>query len=94
MLAQHHLDDDQNNTLEVFVSTDFDGTNVTSATWNPITVNIPTESDSWYQFKDAGLVDLSSYTGTLYVGFKYVGSGTDTNLDGAYMIDDFRVLAK
>lgn len=94
MLAQHHLDDDQNNTLEVFVSTDFDGTNVTSATWNPISVNIPTQSDSWYQFKDAGLVDVSSYTGTLYVGFKFVGSGTDTTLDGAYMIDDFRVLAK
>lgn len=93
MLAQHHLDDPAN-TLEVFVSTDFDGTNVTNATWQPISVNIPTQADSWYQFKDAGLVDLSSYSGTLYVGFKYVGSGTDTDLDGAYMIDDFRILAK
>lgn len=93
MLAQHHLDSDQN-TLEVFVSTDFDGTNVTSATWQPISVNIPTQADSWYQFKDAGLVDLSAYSGTLYIGFKYVGSGTDTDLDGAYMIDDFKVLAK
>ncbi len=92
-LAQHHLDSDAN-TLEVFVSTDFDGTNVTAATWDPVSVNIPTQSSSWYQFADAGLVDVSSYTGTLYVGFKYVGSGTDTDLDGAYMIDDFKVLGK
>lgn len=92
-LAQHHLQSTEN-TLEVFVSTDFDGTNVLSATWEPISVNIPTQADSWYQFKDAGLVDISSYSGTLYVAFKYVGSGTDTDLDGAYMIDDFRVLGK
>lgn len=92
-LAQHHLESDAN-TLEVFVSNDFDGTNVTAATWNPISVNIPTQSSSWYQFQDAGLVDVSSYTGTLYVAFKYTGSGTDTTLDGAYMIDDFKVLAK
>lgn len=92
-LAQHHLDSDQN-TLEVFVSTDFDGTNVTAATWEKINANIPTMSDSWYAFKDGGLIDLSAYTGTLYVGFKFVGSGTDTTLDGAYMVDDFKVLAK
>ncbi len=93
MLAQHHLDSDQN-TLEVFVSTDFDGTNVTAATWQPINANIPNMSSSWYAFQDGGLIDLSSYTGTLYVGFKYVGSGTDSTLDGAYMIDDFKILAK
>lgn len=92
MLAQHHLDSPLN-TLEVLVSTDFDGTNVTGATWESIEVNLPTMSDSWYQFKDAGLVDLSSYSGTLYVAFKFTGSGTDTTLDGAYMIDDFRFLA-
>lgn len=92
-LAQHHLESDEN-TLEVFVSTDFDGTNVTTATWNPIPVAIPNQSSSWYAFQDAGLVDLSSYSGTLYVGFKYVGSGTNEALDGAYMIDDFKILAK
>jgi len=35
-----------------------------------------------------GLVDVSSYSGTLYVGFKYTGSGTDTSLDGGYFVDD------
>ncbi|WP_298878445.1 DUF5689 domain-containing protein [uncultured Polaribacter sp.] len=92
-LAQHHLESDEN-TLEVFVSTNFDGTNVTAATWEKVDASIPTQSDSWYAFKDAGLIDVSSYSGTLYVAFKYVGSGTDTALDGAYMVDDFKVLAK
>lgn len=92
-IAQHHLDSDAN-TLEVFVSTDYDGTNVSSATWQPVSANLPVISDSWYAFKDSGLVDLSSYTGTLYVGFKVSGSGNDETLDGAYMLDDFKVLAK
>lgn len=92
-LAQHHLDSDKN-TLEVLVSTNYDGTNVAAATWQAVTVNTPTQADSWYQFKDAGLVDVSSFSGDLYVAFKYSGSGTDTDLDGAYMVDDFKVLAK
>ena len=92
-VAQHHLDS-VDNTLEVFVSTDYDGSNVAAATWQPVSANLPVPSDSWYAFKDSGLVDLSTYTGTLYVGFKVTGSGNDTTLDGAYMIDDFKVLAQ
>ena len=92
-IAQHHLDSEEN-TLEVFVSTDYDGTNVSAATWQQISANLPTQSDSWYTFKDSGLVDLSSYIGTLYVGFKVTGSGNDQTLDGAYMLDDFKVLAQ
>jgi len=91
--AQHHLDS-ADNTLEVFVSTDFDGTNVTAATWQPISANLPTMSDAWYAFKESGLIDLSSYSGTLYVGYKFSGSGTDTTLDGAYMVDEFKILGK
>jgi len=91
--AQHHLDS-ADNTLEVFVSTDFDGANVTAATWQPISANLPTMSDAWYAFKESGLIDLSSYSGTLYVGYKFSGSGTDTTLDGAYMVDEFKILGK
>jgi hypothetical protein len=40
-----------------------------------------------------GLIDVSSHTGTLYVAFKVVGSGTNTTLDGAYQIDDFSMIA-
>lgn len=90
--AQHHLDSSAN-TLEVSVSTDFDGVNVLSATWEPISANLATMNDSWYAFKDSGLIDISSYSGTLYVAFKVTGSGTDTQLDGAYHVEDFKILA-
>ncbi len=93
-VAQHHLDNDVDNKLELFVSTDYDGTNVLSATWQPLSFNVPKKDDRWYAFQDSGLIDLSSYTGTLFVAFKYTGSGTNTDLDGAYMIDDFVVGSK
>ncbi|AUC83140.1 DUF5689 domain-containing protein [Lacinutrix sp. Bg11-31] len=91
--AQHHLDTDDN-TLEIFVSTDFDGTDVLGATWEPVSASLPSSSTSWYQFVSSGLIDLSSYSGTLHVAFKYTGSGNDTTLDGAYQVDNFSVLAE
>jgi len=90
--AQHHLDSPEN-TLEIFVSTDYDGSNVLDATWEPISATIATQSNSWYDFVDSGLIDLSEYTGMLYVAFKVTGSGTDTQLDGAYQIDDVSIIA-
>ncbi|WP_092466188.1 DUF5689 domain-containing protein [Winogradskyella thalassocola] len=90
--AQHHLESDAN-TLEVFVSTDYDGSDVLGATWIPVNANLPTQSNSWYEFVESGLIDLSSYTGTLYVAFKVVGSGNDETLDGAYQIDDLSIIA-
>jgi hypothetical protein len=92
-MAQHHLESDDN-TVEVLVSTDFDGSDVLSATWGSVAATLPTQSNSWYDFIDSGLVDLSSYSGTLYVGFKVTGSGTNTNLDGSYQLDDFKILAE
>lgn len=90
--AQHHLES-TDNTLEVFVSTDFNGSDVLGATWISVAANLPTQANDWYDFIDSGLIDLSSYTGTLYVAFKVVGSGTDQTLDGAYQIDDFSIIA-
>ena len=90
--AQHHLDS-PNNKLEVFVSTNYNGSNVLAATWVPISASLASQSNAWYEFVDSGLINLSSYTGTLYVAFKVTGSGTDTTLDGAYQIDDFSIIA-
>ena len=51
-------------------------------------------SNSWYAFQDSGLIDISSYEGTIHIGFKYVGSGTNTSLDGGYFVDDILFLKK
>lgn len=90
--AHHHLDSDDN-TLEVFVSTDYDGSDVLGATWIQVGANVPSQSNDWYDFIDSGLINLSSYTGTLHVAFKFVGSGTDETLDGAYQIDNLSIIA-
>ena len=93
-IAQHHLDvDSPNNGLEVLVSTNFDGTNVLAATWVAVPANIPTTSTAWYAFLDSN-VDLSSYSGTIHVAFKFTGSGTDTTLDGAFQVDDFKAFGQ
>ena len=93
-VAQHHLDvNSPNNGLEVLVSTNFDGTNVLAATWVAVPANIPTTSTAWYAFLGSN-VDLSSYSGTIHVAFKFTGSGTDTTLDGAFQVDDFKAFGQ
>lgn len=90
--AQHHLDvDSQLNSLEVYVSTNFDELNIATATWTPLVVNLPKQATPWYQFIGSGAVDLSSYNGKINIAFKYTGSGKNLALDGAFQVDDVQV---
>jgi hypothetical protein len=93
--AQHHLDvDSPLNSLEVYVSTNFDGLNVALATWVPLSVIVPKQATPWYQFVGSGGVDLSSYTGKINIAFKYTGSGRNLALDGAFQVDDVQVFGR
>jgi hypothetical protein len=88
-VAQHHLDvDSPNNSLQVYLSTNYDGTNVMAATWIPLQANIPTKSVAWYQFLSSN-IDLSAYNGKAHIAFRFKGSGTDDTLDGAFQVDNF-----
>lgn len=90
--AQHHLDvDSPLNSLEVFVSTNFDGLNVAKATWIPLKVTLPTQATPWYQFVGSGSIDLSAYQGKINIAFKYNGSGKDLALDGTFQLDDVQI---
>lgn len=90
--AQHHLDvNSQLNSLEVYVSSNFDGLNFTTATWVPLAVNLPKQATPWHQFIGSGAVDLSSYKGKINIAFKYTGSGKNLALDGAFQVDDVQV---
>lgn len=79
------------NSLEVFISNDFDGTNVATATWIPLECTLPTTSSTYFAFIDSGAIDLSSFTGNCRIAFKVKGSGTNTALDGSYQIDNIRI---
>jgi hypothetical protein len=77
------------NSLEVLISTDYNGTNVLAATWTPLNATLPTTSSTYFAFIESGSVDLSAYAGqSVHVAFKVSGSGTNTALDGAYQIDN------
>ena len=90
--AQHHLDvDSPLNALDVFISNNFDGVNISSATWIPLKANLPTQATPWYQFVGSGGIDLSSYKGKVNIAFRYTGSGKTLTLDGAFQIDDVQI---
>ena len=89
--GQHHVESIQNS-LQLFISTDFNGSNFSAANWQELSANLAYFNDTWYVFKDSGLIDLSGFSGDYYIAFRYQGSGTDLALDGAYMIDNFRIL--
>jgi hypothetical protein len=83
------------NSIELLVSTDFDGTNVMAANWSPISFTTPPlDYDTNFDFFSSGFVDLSGYTGNIYIAFRCKGSGTNTSLDGTYELDNVRIFNK
>ncbi|MDN3678527.1 choice-of-anchor J domain-containing protein [Flavobacterium paronense] len=83
------------NSIELLVSTDYDGTNVMTASWQTLSFKTPPLNyDTNFTFFSSGLVDLSSYTGNIYIAFKCKGSGTNTSLDGTYELDNVRIFDK
>nr|WP_315170605.1 DUF5689 domain-containing protein [uncultured Flavobacterium sp.] len=90
--AQHHIDvDSPLNTLDVFISTNFDGVNIATATWTPLKAIVPKQATPWYQFIGSGAIDLSAFKGKVNIAFRYTGSGKNAALDGAFMVDDVQL---
>ena len=85
---------DASNKLEVLISTNYDGTNVLAATWTPLTAVVANQTTNGYIYIPSGEIDLSSYSGNIHIAFKVTGSGTDTNLDGLFQVDDVKVYSK
>lgn len=79
------------NKMQVYVSSDFDGTNVMDATWVEVTANIPGPDAEYFEFQDSGNIDLSAFSGNVYVAFKVTGSGSNADLDGSYQVDNVTI---
>lgn len=76
--------------LEVFISTNYDGNNVTGATWTKLNARLPLYADGQYIWVNSGAIDLSAYSGqNANIAFKYTGSGT---LSTGYNIDNVSIL--
>jgi hypothetical protein len=64
------------NQLSVWISTNFDGTNVSTANWTQLSCTLANNSSGNYNFVNSGNVPLTAFSGTGVIGFKYVGDGT------------------
>jgi hypothetical protein len=76
--------------LEVLISTDFNGINISGATWTALDCDIAGENDPDHDWIPSGEIDLSTYAGEAYIAFKYTGSdlnGTTTS----YRVDNVKV---
>lgn len=92
---------DPANKIEVFISSDFDGTNVLAATWTPVvavlannSTNISNSDSNGFININSGEIDLSTITGDIYIAFKGTGSGTNFSLDGSFRLDDIKIYDK
>jgi hypothetical protein len=80
-----------NSTLEVFVSANYDGANPASATWTKLSnAHIVTQSEGQNTWVSSGMVDISEFSGTIHLGFKYSGGGT-IGQTTAFRVDDVNV---
>jgi len=84
--------------LEVMISTDYDEQGSPwNANWTVIDARIATDGDPTYDqsggYISSGNIDLSAYSGTVHIAFRYNGSGNN-GLTSKYRVDNFRVYAK
>ena len=84
LLAQHHFD---HAGLSVLISNDFTG-DPTTASWETVNCNLPTDNDDWYLFIPSGPIMLDDYfsSGTAHIAFKYEGSSSGD--DTSFLLDD------
>jgi hypothetical protein len=93
--AQHDLKvDSPLNSLEVYVSANFDGSNITKAKWIKLEAKFPSLTTPTREFISSGGIDLSAYSGNIHIAFKYIGSGKDKTLNGAFMVDDVKIFGE
>jgi hypothetical protein len=82
------------NSLEVLIATNYNGTNLATANWEPVNANLPTTLSPYFEFIKSGEIDLSAYKGNINIAFKVKGSGTNNALDGSYQVDAIRIYTK
>ncbi len=78
--AQHHW---KTGGLSIWISNDFDGSNLGSANWTEVTCTLPTDANEWYEWVPSGNINLQDYfsTDNVKVAFKYEGN-KDSNTTG------------
>jgi hypothetical protein len=77
--------------MEVLISTDYDGNNMATASWTPLTAVLAQQSDPDHTFINSGNVNMPVSAGkSAVIAFKYTGSNTEST---SYRIDNIAVTA-
>lgn len=76
--------------LTVWISSNFNGTDVGTATWQQLHPTLVTSSDAENTFISSGAIDLSGFSGPVRIGFKYTGSGPGGQTT-SFRIDNVKV---
>lgn len=84
--AQHHLPQ-EGSKLEVFIATDYNGTDINSANWIQLQAITPTIYTEWYRFISSGEISLADYSGIVHIAFR----ATYTTSGSGYYIDNVKV---
>ncbi|HOE59836.1 MAG TPA: DUF5689 domain-containing protein [Bacteroidales bacterium] len=79
--------------LSVWISTDFNGSNLTTATWTPINATLAGKANADHEWVSSGNISISNYvpqgfTGNFYIAFKYIGDAVNTT---TYRIDEVNI---
>ncbi|MFT3794451.1 DUF5017 domain-containing protein [Flavobacterium sp.] len=89
--AQHHATS-LDNKFELLVSTNYDGENVLTADWETKTFRLPKYigyGGKNYEFANSGVVDLSQYSGEIYIAFRVKGNSTTQT--GGFQVDNIKI---
>lgn len=84
--AQNHLPQ-TGSTLEVFISTDYNESDISSATWIPLQAKTAGFYTDWYKFISSGEISLENYSGIVHIAFK----ATHTTTGSSYQIDNIKI---
>jgi len=76
--------------LSVLISNDFDGMNIENATWTPLSATLAGENDPDHEWIPSGVIDLSVFSGTVWVGFRYEGDD-NASQNTTFRVDDVKV---
>lgn len=81
--------------LEVLIATNFNGNenDIDMATWGVLPAKIVSNGEDFKNWVHSTYIDLSNYSGTAYIAFKYIGNG-NINFDGTYELDNVSIVAK
>ena len=75
--------------LSVWISTDFDGSEIGAATWTELEATLAGSDSEEHSWVPSGNIDLSSFSGTGYIAFRHVGN-PDTGTT-SYRIDNVKI---